>query len=538
MRPRTVSLALLVAAAGCRAPPTTSTTVVTSGDLAGRHQVYERWKVTFDAATNGRDPDDITVEGTFTTPSGATVRAEGFPSGGHFEVRYTPREVGVHRWVVRSAEGVVARGAIEAVSSSRRGFVRVDPEHRQRLVADDGTTTFILGESRSDFDVVARDHLGVRSWVERMASYGVSTLRVFVPTSLEPHPGRFDEPVAESFDVLFDAAEKSNVDIVLVAFARRGWNEHPFSAGRGHARAPKDFFLDPIARAGAIRRLRYISARWGSSPRLLALDLLDEPERDGAIRERVWIPWAEALSSAWHSLDPYGHLVTAGPVGLHWNVEEDERPWYASASNDLVQWHLFGDEVRDAQALAAATTQKLRETDDLDKPVFCGAFGDGLEDRSTFDHTHVGIWSLAMSGAGALASTPPPLPMAAARARHFAVLSTFLRSLDPRRAYSPRSDVRLVSPLDGTRIWSLSTDDRMDRVLWLLAPSEGYATATSRTLAINAPRGARFRVSWIDDTTGRHVPHEPEHLAATDDDTLIVSVPPFARHIAARITHE
>jgi Domain of unknown function (DUF5060)/Cellulase (glycosyl hydrolase family 5) len=537
-----------------------------------RVPVNARHEITFDANTGGHPPDDVIIDARFTTPSGAVIKVGGFPSRGHFKVRYTPREPGIHRWSIRAgaAGREVDRGELEAIASNRRGFVRIDTAQHNRLVYEDGTTAFILGENRINvYDPTWNyEHADIRSYVERMAAYGMSTIRVAIFADceseaapggyqigcLEPSPGRFDQRTAEAFDTLFDAAEAANVDVVLVAFALgftpgaetwRSWSDNPYSQARGGpAASPKDFFLDPTARLGAIRKLRYISDRWGASPRLLAIDLLDEPEKDGAISERVWIPWAEDMSRAWRELDPYAHLVTAGPVGLHWNVEVDERAWYASPANDLVQWHLHGKEVYDPHALADAMTRKALEGRSLDKPVFCGSFGYGGEEKPAYDHTHVGIWSLAMSGAGALANSAPPFdvdtdePMAPERARHFKVLATFLHSLDPRQAYSPDDGVRVTAPV-GARVWSLRTEDRSDRAIWILAPADGYRDRLAgATLAITAPRAGRYRVTWMNDTTGAPMSHDHDRATATDDDLLLLHVPPFTRHIAGHVTHE
>lgn len=529
-----------------------------------RALVNTRYEITFDAPTSGHHPDDVVVRARFVAPSGSVIETGAFPSRGHFKVRYTPREIGTHRWEIVGGEPArtVARGELDAVASRHRGFVRVDPDHRARLVYDDGTTAFVLGENRVNAYDPAWGYAraDVRAYVERMAAYGMTTLRVqlFAACAPEPSggrpplgclemaPGRFDERTAESFDALFDVAEAVGVDVVLVAFARgftpgreasTSWSDNPYSRDRhGPLHTPKDFFLDAGARHAAIRKLRYISDRWGASPRLLALDLLDEPERDGPIDERVWIPWAEALATAWRGFDPYAHLVTAGPVGPQWNVTQDERAWYESPANDLVQWHLSGEEMREPHVLASAMLHMLGETTVRDKAVLCGSFGLAAEDRATYDHTHVGLWSLAMSGAGVLASSGPDEPMSPERARHFATLSGFLRSLDPRRRYAPLNDIRAVRP-ESARIWSLATADEADRALWILAPEEGYGTQLRHaSITLSAPRGARYRVTWIDDVTGQRI--ATERVAATDDDMLALLLPPFVRHLAGRLTHE
>jgi len=566
--------ALAVSGAACKghtAVPHT-TQAGASALVRAKGFVNARYEVSFAAATGGRDPDDVVVEARFTAPSGKVTRVGGFPSRGQFKVRYTPREPGLHRWSIRASEGgaEVGRGELEVSPGASRGFVHVDPAHRHRLVYEDGTTAFILGENRINVYDPTWNHenTDARTYIERMAADGMSTIRVFIFADceseatpggyqigcLERAPGRFDERTAEAFDTIFDAAEAMNVDVILVAYAVgftpapetwRSWDDNPYSAARGGpARAPKDFFTDPALRGAAIRKLRYISDRWGASPRLLAIDLLNEPEWDGPIAENVWIPWAKDMSKAWRSFDAYGHLVTAGPVGLHWNLDGDEVPWYESPLNDTVQWHLYGREVYAPHALADAMTLKVRETWKFDKPVFCGEFAYGGEDKETYDHTHIGIWSLLMSGAGALAHSAPPFevdsdePMTPERARHFKVLSTFLRALDSRKVYEPQDDIRVITP-GGMRVWSLATEDKADRAVWVLAPRRGYRERLpGATLAVTSPRGARYRVTWIDDTTGEPLTGGPQRLAASNDDLLLLRVPPFTMHAAARVTRE
>ena len=98
--------------------------------------------------------------------------------------------------------------------------------------------------------------------------------------------------------------------------------------------------------------------------------------------------------------------------------------------------------------------------------------------------------------------------------------------------------MRLVAPTGG-HLWSLVTDDRTDRAIWLLAAKDRYGDlVTGAMLAFAAPRGARYRVVWVDDMTGQRVSPEPEKLTATDEDMVILRVPPFSRHIAGRVMHE
>ncbi len=516
--------------------------------------MLSRFDVVFDA------PEGAAIEARITTPSGRVETTSGFASHGRRHVRFTPREPGVHRWEIHAGGREVSRGAVRAVANARsHGFVRVDPSHPHGLVHDDGTTAFVLGENRINVYDPSWNwgDLDADRYVERMASYGMTAIRVFVFSDcesettpggyqigcLEPQVGRFDEKTADAIDVLFDAAERHGVDVVLVAFAIgftpgaetwRSWADNPYSR---LVASPQRFFSDPAMRPHAIERLRYIADRWGSSTRLLAIDLLNEPEWDGPIPERTWIPWAEAMSDAWRRIDPYHHLVTVGSVGLHWNMDGDERPWYASGADDVIQWHLYGKDFYEPHALAAEMTRKVKETWGFGKPVVCGEFAYGGEEKPGYEHTHDGIWSLLMSGAGALAHTAPPFeidsdePMTPERAVHFRTLSRFLASFDGAAALSPRGDVLATG---GVRAWSLATDDLSARAIWLLAPREKNAQLLADVdVTLDAPRGS-WDAHVIDDVSGATLAHVP--LSSDGAAPVTMRVPEFARHVAIKVT--
>lgn len=565
-----VTCALLCAVA-CRSPQPVAPTPLGPGarsePAAPRVPVLSRYQIAFDVPERSVHPDDVVVAARFTSPSRRVSNVGGFASRDRFVVRFTPREVGEHTYVVFADGGKgpreVARGSFVATPSSARGFARVDPEAPHRIMDDRRETVFVLGENRINvYDPEWNyENVGTAEYLRRMKAYGMSTIRVFVFADcekesaagpqqigcLEPEIGRFDEVTADAFDELFDAASASDIDVILVAYAVgftpppetwRSWADNPYSTHRGGPIAdPVEFFSDARFRENAIRKLRYIADRWGYSPRLLAIDLLNEPEWDGPIPERVWIPWAEEMAAAWRGFDPYGHLVTAGPVGLHWNVGAgDERPWYASPENDIVQWHLYGRSFYDPYALALEMTRKVDETWGFGKPVVCGEFAYGGEDKTTYDHTHNGIWSLSMSGAGALAHSAPPFeidsdePMTPARGAHFRVLSDFLRSFDRTKALVPAHDVRASG---GARAWSLAQDDG-SRALWVLGPRQGYGDVVRGvSLTVPSPPRGRWGVVWIDDGTGREL--SSAALEAPGEGEITLSVPSFRRHVAARL---
>jgi hypothetical protein len=501
-------------------------------------------------------PGDVAVRAEITAPSGARVRVPGFPRGGGVSVRFRPEEPGLHRFRIVAGGGTVdrevARGVVRAADVGVPGPVRV---RGASLVDGAGRPFRPLGENRFNvYDPSWSDGLSPEAYLGRMAQDGMNTLRVFVlsacgraggPTSpgcLEPQLGRFDEGAALRYDAILDAAERHGVKVILSIFAIgftpgdawKGWEENPYASARGGpAPTPSDFFTDGAAREAARRRLRYALARWGASPALLAVDLLNEPEWDGGIPESDWIPWAEDLARTWHAEDPYRHPVTAGPVGLHWDVERDERPWWQGEGCDIVQWHRYGPDVYDVHALAEELVARVRETARHGKPVLLGEFGWGGEPAPLHDHTHVGIWATTFAGAGVLAHSAPPFtidsdaPMSPARARHFRALAGFLRRAEAHEPLSPAPDPAVSVP--GARALALAGDRTV--AVWVHAPRSGYGEPVKGArLTLRGLAPGRWRVTWVDDTTGLDKLNAVVEVAA---DAATLDVPRFSRHLAA-----
>ena len=526
-----MALAAALAAAACgsgdaRPPPTRpgAPVAATSAEVGHTSAVSDvhhrsRFEIAVDIPARTLAPDDVRVEARFTAPSGAVITTGGFASHGSHHVRFTPREVGVYDYVVRADGGdglhEVARGQVRATPGRAGGFIGLDAADHHRLARENGEPVYVLGENRIDLGAIPGE-LDTQAYLERMAGEGMRTVRVVVPSScesaatrassppgcLEPAAGRFDERTADAMDALFDGAERSHVDVVLVAFSR---------GGNGSARLPAEMFTSPSQRADAARRLRYIADRWGASPRLLALELLDAPEADDVVAESTWRPWAEAMRDAWRSTDPYGHLLTTGLAGLR-------------AGDDVVGLHVHGKAHEPAHARALAASRGVAEVYGLGKPITCADFAEAGDDETSRDRTHDGLWSLVFSGAGAL------VPHGA----RFDVLSEFLRAFHV-APVAPAHDV--IVSRGKARAWSLVTPDALARGFWLLGGPEGYGRAVSGVeIALPAPPAGRYVVTWIDDQTGKLVARSS--LSSRGSGDVRVQVPAFTRHIAARMSRD
>jgi hypothetical protein len=483
--------------------------------------------------------------------------------------RFTPVEVGRYEYdfEVPGAHGALAKrhGVLLSEASSAHGFVHARKDQPHQLAYDDGVPVHLIGENRFNvYDPTWNyQNMGMEDYIRDMAKHGENALRIFMfsdcedesrpsreqPGCIEPSVGRFDEPAAERYDRLFEVAQQNGVLVVLTLFAVgftpgdvwKGWEDNPYSRARGGpAATPVDFFEQQDAREAALNRLAYVMARYGAFTSLLAIDLINEPEWDGPVAEEVWIPWARALAQAWHTRDPYGHLVTAGPVGLHWNVDGDERSWYGDPQNDMVQWHLYGEEVYEVHALAREITRKVRETWDYQKPVLLGEFAYGGEPKDHYDHTHVGIWATTFSGAGVLAHSAPPFTedsdefMTPARAQHLRVLRDFLDRAEP--VGEPIEKDRLTVTPAEVQAWGLAV--RSGLALWLLAPERDYGKPVSSVRVSIADVSCHPQEAELWNDVSGEAMSKVEALVsaqpkgAKDACRAELSLPPFNRHVA------
>lgn len=520
---------------------------------------YARWEIEL-APPDLRGADEPFVD--FTAPSGRVWHVVGFPSGGRWKVRFAPSELGEYRYRAGpiSDGGRTVAGVFRVAPSADRGLVRVDSAHPHRLRFDDGTPFFLLGENRINIYDPSWNyrHQSASAYLATMASYGMTTLRVFIFADchaertrdhaqlgcLEPKLGQFDEKVARRFDEIFEAAEAHGIYVVLTAFAIgftpgdpwKNWADNPYNVvNGGPATGNQEVFTRDDLRATAKRKLRYLLARYGYSSHLLAIDLINEPEWDGQIPERIWIPWALDLARDWKQHDPYGHLVTAGSIGLSTNIDGDERPLYSSPDIDLIEWHLYGAATYAPRAHADEMARRVRETWAFGKPIFCGEFAYGGEDPALYDHTHTGIWAATFAGAGALAHSAPPFhrdsdePMTPARGHHFRVLADFLGGLDPTRPLDPDPDA--TAEPAGTAVWALGQGDY--RVLWVVGVTAGYGQPIDGALVkLRDVPGGRYRVEWRNDVSGQIV--ATTDVAASGGE-LTLKVPTFTRHLAAKL---
>jgi hypothetical protein len=359
----------------------------------------------FLAPDNPSDPNPYSREiwAEVVTPGGQKLTLPAYyADGGVFAVRARPDELGAYRFGSASETtlglhktnlvvSLMSPAEVQNTARTRLPSIQIDPKNRRMLVRTDGLPYLPVGtnlawapDGESDaaafylreFPAYAKANLNwMRIWMAHWDGLNLDWLPASMGPS--PKPGTVSEQVAENWDKILAAAEDNGV-YVQVVLQHHGqyntandsnWAENPWNAANpgGFLKAPEDFFTDPNARVTSLVKYRYIVARWGWSPAVVAWELFNEVHWTDAMRHGH-----EADVARWHSdvagyirlVDVYGHLITTSTENLRSPIYE---------KMDYCQPHLYA-----ANMIAGARSfDPAPET--LDKPVFYGEEGDDHE---------------------------------------------------------------------------------------------------------------------------------------------------------------
>jgi hypothetical protein len=347
---------------------------------------------------NPYDPDQVTLDATFTAPSGREIRVPGFfmvdqqrqvsegcevmiPQGqGAWRIRFAPAETGVYRWrlQLRDRSGKIdgGPGSFEAVASRSPGFVRrskVDPHY---FAFDSGQGYFAIGHNLPIYHTT--EQLGDEA-MRKYAAAGENFNRWWMSSTgfgLEwmDRLGWYRQDAAARIDRVVELAEPLKLYYMLCMdthqdFRETGWHGNPFNALRGGpCREPADWFTDPQARQLYKKRLRYTVARWGYSPHILCWEFGNEMEGWPKASDEVKLVWHREMSDHLRAIDPFGHLITTS----FWSNVGPEEFWRLP-NIDIAQTHCYTND--DANVADPVRRYSLHQWEKFPKPHVFGEFG-------------------------------------------------------------------------------------------------------------------------------------------------------------------
>ncbi|MDO8542154.1 MAG: DUF4038 domain-containing protein [Opitutaceae bacterium] len=266
---------------------------------------------------------DAALVGEFTSPSGKTVKAEGFFNGDEmWRLRFAPDEQGEWRYLLRG-EGVelFQRGALRCTAPLGRGFIGIHPQNPYAFAYADGSPFFPMGDTcyglacdGSITDELRTHYLKTRraqrfnfvrmqaAWSQRRAQ----TDPAFWPfggTPQEPDLDRFNPAYFRHLDGVLEEMRKLGMNAELIAL---NFYQAPMNDPRLWTQEREQ------------RWLRHLVARYGALDNVFLWTLANEYEThpDGQYRlDRPGDPdWAKDAARFIKKFDPYGHLVTVHPL--------------------------------------------------------------------------------------------------------------------------------------------------------------------------------------------------------------------------------
>jgi len=373
---------------------------------------YPKVEASFELDEVRGNPFDYTendVLVSFERPDGQSARVPAFFDGGKtWRVRYTPDMPGKYiltRITLNEREvhpDKLEKREFEVSGSLRPGFVRIDPKDKTRFVFDNGNSFFPIGHNVAWGEGKPGD---IASIFEKMGRAGENWSRVWMchwdgknldwPSGNKKlEPGTLDLEVAKRWDEIVEAAEKYGIYFQMVlqhhgqysTKVNPNWDSNPWNQKNGGFLAtPDEFFSNPRAIAATKAKYRYIIARWGYSPNIMAWELFNEVE------------WTDAMAhkhvgevAAWHNLmadflrqqDPYRHLITTSSTLEHAII------WQKM---DYYQPHAYPPEP--FPVITAVAGRKW------EKPIFFGEIGPSPGTKAeTGEWLHRALWASTLSG--------------------------------------------------------------------------------------------------------------------------------------------
>ena len=437
-RPRRLAAALLLASF-----LTGTAAAVPSVEPVGVFHPWAKAEFRIDgmpAAENNFDPDQIAVDATFTSPSGRTLTVPAFwyqDFTGSLEqgaesvsalgaprwlLRYTPAEPGQFRLVLRwRLAGKLAPDAVDSTftvvpgpSPGRTGWVRVGPDHRYFETSDGRPLRFIGANVCWPEEGGTRDYA---RWFGRMAAAGENYARLWLCpwwAGIEHKPGtlnRYSLADAWRLDRVFDLADENGIYVLLsldhhgmYQVVNKGWGgknnfwpTNPYSSLQGGpCAAPDDFFTSAVARDLYRKRLRYLVARFGYSPRLVAWQFFNEIDNifTQGVNGADVVAWHRDMGDWLRANDPYGHLITTSLTG-----GSDRPEVWSLPELDFSEYHSYVDPALGAGIAALSDDFVLRYR----KPVMIGEYGVSAATWSIAQDPYLrgfrqGLWSGALGG--------------------------------------------------------------------------------------------------------------------------------------------
>jgi hypothetical protein len=484
---------------------------------------------------------DLSVEGVFESPSGASFRIPAFYDGdATWRLRFNPGESGRWRFRVESRPADPAlnvEGSFEATPRAHRGFLTATPGRAWGFHYESGEPAFVFGDTVYNLFGMAHSGADVEPFLRRRAAQGFNWLRVRVPVSpfhppagysawqtrrTWPWGGSEQAPRFDRFDLDYFrtvdrvVAQTAALDLGLELIMEAWGFEFPFNSRAIFTAEWEELWL------------RYLIARYDAYTNVVCWTPLNEyeyyPNGDWHYKP-VADRWAMRIARWIKGVAQHGHIVA-----MHNGPREPAFARRFAADPEAIDAILFQEwGARDAEAawLATGIEEQIRAS--LDGWRGSAVFAEwGYERNPDFalllphhehcdvDHTRRGAWRGAFSGLGLIHgfenSWGPWMLLEEDQPgmQQLLLVRRFFLELLPFAALRPAPELIAQGPeAPGHRPLALA-DDTGRAAVYLPA---GGAVALARPFA---------RASWFDPRSGEQRAAEARdgHYEAPEDTSL------------------
>ncbi len=441
-------------------------TAIANKDTVALYSKFELTITLTASFSNPFNPNELNLRAVFTSPTGKSYTLYGFYYQDFirtgppetlavngppiWKIRFVPNEIGTWTYTIlctdNSGTGSYPTKFFHSISSNNPGFVR--RANNRYLKFDNGEQFFAIGENLAWYEYPDRT-FSYNYWLDKLALEGANYIRLWMSenafaiewknTGLGNYSNRFDR--AYQLDWVLDYAAQKNIYIQMClvphgqfsTHVNSEWNDNPYNTSNGGpCSKPWEFFTNSSAKNFFMQKLRYIIARWGYSPNLMAWELFNEVDHtDSFDVNRTSISnWLLEMAQFLKTNDHTNRLVTTSYA----NEFLDSNVW-SSSLMDFTQIHHYNT-TTDMQTAQNDLTELY--LNDFSKPSSIGEY-DFLEFGSwafindpNGINLHNSLWASAMSGAFGTASPwswdiyidPKNLY------HHFKPISEFMKSID------------------------------------------------------------------------------------------------------------
>jgi len=577
----------------------------------GRFELTFRLSETF---ANPFDPECVDLLGHFTSPSGQKTVVPAFffqdyqrhlvegvelltPKGlPCWKLRFTPAEAGAHTYSVTlngKPLSALADQGFDCIPSQLAGFVRRSKADPRYFEHSTGQFFYPIGmnlrspsDNRKPYDIEFPLPEGKGTYIyddyyRRLAESGMNWARIWQCPwwcGLEwtrrwpgfQGLGRYNMEGAWRFDYLLDRASERGIyiqvcltnhgQIVIDKNIDRQWDDNPLNAELGEGGPltdAADFYTNDQARKLFRQRLRYVVARWGYSPHLMAWALFSEMEFTkaywndaGAHRQlqgNTTCPpmsqWVGEMAGYLKRIDPFGHLVTTHFSHPWRGADVWERPELDFVQSNAYSGFSVWGGLRDAALFSPIHRGIDHYYDDLmarfDRPVLIAEYGGHWmrNPASRLDaELHAGIWcSITSHLAGCTGYWWWLHVHFTDRYSHYAAAARFLAGED-RRGHDLKRLYPFAHSSGGQILARALKSDRLAYV-WVFHPDvvrslEGIPPVEGGRVDLRDMADGQYTVEFWDTYAGKVVGRQD---LAAQGHILRIALPTFRNDIALKI---